>query len=234
MDIAAANPGAAAGLDSYDASKLASERFQERYSVEGMTERAEELGDEEKALLEEKGELADQLKTAPTKTKDDVKKARALKAQVTAKQAEIDAKIKARKALEKEIKRFEALDKAVADLEAAIAKLEGEIETLNQDVEKLEKGESLDPAKAPLTGKALTKEIKARKGQIALKAAAIKKQQGKLAKAVATREDDTMRGYASRGFLDLDKTLVEELKKAGLGWGGDYKGAKDFMHFEVK
>ena len=43
-----------------------------------------------------------------------------------------------------------------------------------------------------------------------------------------------MRGMASRGFLDLDKDMVEALKAAGLGWGGDYAGAKDFMHFEVK
>ena len=199
-----------------------------------MTERAEEIGEEEAALLEEKGELADQLKGAPTKTKDDVKKARALKAQIAAKQAEINAKVNARKALEKEIKRFEALDKAVADVEAAIAKLEGEIEQLGKDVEKLEKGESLDPAKAPLTGKALAKEIKARKALIATKSGTIKRQQRKLADAVKTRDTDEMRGYASRGFLDLDKDLVEALKKAGLGWGGDYTGAKDFMHFEVK
>jgi hypothetical protein len=27
--------------------------------------------------------------------------------------------------------------------------------------------------------------------------------------------------------------MVEALKTAGLRWGGDYSGAKDFMHFEV-
>ena len=90
------------------------------------------------------------------------------------------------------------------------------------------------PAKAPLTGKALAKEIKARKALIATKSGTIKRQQRKLADAVKTRDTDEMRGYASRGFLDLDKDLVEALKKAGLGWGGDYTGAKDFMHFEVK
>ena len=39
----------------------------------------------------------------------------------------------------------------------------------------------------------------------------------------------------NRGFLDLDERLVDALRAAGLGWGGDYAGAaEDFMHFEVK
>ena len=48
------------------------------------------------------------------------------------------------------------------------------------------------------------------------------------------QEDDTLSGYADRGFLDLDERLVDAMRAAGLGWGGDYAGAKDFMHFEVK
>ena len=92
----------------------------------------------------------------------------------------------------------------------------------------------IDLGQAPLTGKALKKEITARKALIAAKSAAIKRQQKKLDAATKTRDTDTLRGYADRGFLDLDKDLVEALKKAGLGWGGDYAGAKDFMHFEVK
>ena len=56
---------------------------------------------------------------------------------------------------------------------------------------------------------------------------------GELAKAVGARDEDTLRGYQQRGFLDLNKTMVEALKGAGLRWGGDYSGAKDFMHFEV-
>ncbi|NJL87172.1 MAG: M15 family metallopeptidase [Leptolyngbyaceae cyanobacterium SM1_1_3] len=42
-----------------------------------------------------------------------------------------------------------------------------------------------------------------------------------------------LRNYAASGFLNLPKDLVEAMTGAGLEWGGDWKGAKDFMHFEL-
>ena len=83
-----------------------------------------------------------------------------------------------------------------------------------------------------LAGKDKTKQVKARKAAIATKTAAIKLKQKALGKSVAARDEDSLRGYAQRGFLDLNKTMVEELKGAGLQWGGDYTGSKDYMHFE--
>jgi hypothetical protein len=240
MDISAANPGAGEGLDSYDASAQASQRFQTRYSGQGMTERIAAISGEEADLEQERKEIADALDLVPTGKKGEAKptadqkaEAKKLKAQLAAKQAEIAAQVAARKTLEKERKRFEALDKAVDDLQLAIDGLSGEIDVLGNELEALAAGQSLKEGEAAPTGKALDQQVKARKTAIAGKTAAIKAKQKQLEKAAKTRDDDTLRGYAGRGFLDLDKDMVEALKAAGLRWGGDYKGAKDFMHFEV-
>jgi hypothetical protein len=241
MDIAAANPGAAEGLDSYDASKQASDRFQTRYSYQGMTERIAAISGEEADLEQERKEIADELDLIPTGKKKGEPKptaeqkadAKKLKAKLAAKQAEIAAQVAARKTLEKERKRFEALDKAVEDAQQAIDALDAEIDVLGNELEALGRGESLKPGEAAPTGKALDAQVKARKAAIAAKTAAIKGKQKQLDKASKARDEDTLRGYADRGFLDLDKDMVEALKTAGLRWGGDYSGAKDFMHFEV-
>ena len=242
MDISAANPGAGEGLDSYDASAQASERFQDRYSLDGMDERIDEIKEDEADLEAERKELADELAGIPTgkkkgeakPTADQKALAKKLKGQIDAKQKEINGQVAARKALEKERKRFEGLDQAVADTQKAIDALDVEIGALNAELDKLGKGESLEAGKAALTGKALKTAVTTRKQAVQKRASAIKKQQKKLADATKARDEDPMRGMASRGFLDLDKDMVEALKAAGLGWGGDYAGAKDFMHFEVK
>jgi hypothetical protein len=236
MDISAANPGAAAGLDSYDASAEASERFQDRYSATGLADRAADLADETTDLESEKKEIADELGDVPVgkaATAADRTKAKELKKKLDAKQAEIKAAVAARKTLETEQARFVALDKAVEDLEKAIKQLDEELDKLNEELDKLDKNEALEDGGAVLAGKDKAKAVKARKTAVKTKTAAIKLKQKQLGKAVAARDDDTLRGYANRGFLDLNKTMVEELKAAGLRWGGDYTGAKDFMHFEV-
>jgi hypothetical protein len=241
VDVSLANPGTgagpAAGMDSYDSSKLASDTFMGAYSVSGMTDRIDELEGEEKELVEERDDIQAEAAGVPTgrkATRADRDKLKAITARLKAKQAEITANIAARKTLGKEIKRFEALDQAVADLNVAFWKLDGEADQLADDLKKLEAGESLEAGKAALTGKKLAAQIKAKKAAIAAKATAIKKTQKKFDAAVKAQDDDTMRGYADVGFLDLDKDLVTALKTAGLGWGGDYAGAKDYMHFEVK
>ncbi|HLO28829.1 MAG TPA: M15 family metallopeptidase [Anaerolineales bacterium] len=39
---------------------------------------------------------------------------------------------------------------------------------------------------------------------------------------------------AQKGFMELDRLLVEALTKSGLTWGGTYGGAKDLMHFDLR
>jgi hypothetical protein len=47
------------------------------------------------------------------------------------------------------------------------------------------------------------------------------------------RDAHYLRAYARTGFLSLVEEFVDALKAAGLEWGGDWEGAKDFMHFEL-
>jgi hypothetical protein len=241
FDISAKDPGAGTGMDSYDAAQEASDRFQSGYNVEGMTERIEKLGEEEVTLEKERMEIAGELGAIPTggkgKPKPTVQQkadAKRLKEELAATQADLKSRVAARKTLEAERARFQALDKAVEDLQTETEKLSGGIDLLQNELDQLEDGESLEPGKAPLAGKALAKQVAERKAAIKRKAAAVKAKQKQLDKALSARDDDTLRGYADLGFLDLYKPLVEALKGAGMDWGGDYGGPKDFMHFDVK
>jgi hypothetical protein len=36
------------------------------------------------------------------------------------------------------------------------------------------------------------------------------------------------------GYMDLPRELVVALVGAGLKWGGQYRGAKDIMHFDLR
>jgi len=51
--------------------------------------------------------------------------------------------------------------------------------------------------------------------------------------AIVKRRREDLDRYAKNGFLTLPTILINELKKAGLRWGGNYTTAKDFMHFEI-
>ena len=241
MDISASNPGAAQGMGSYDASKEASDRFTSRYTDEGLSARAEELGDEADVLTGERDALSEAIAAIPTgKKKGEAKPTAEQKAdlkrlskELAAKKAELAAAAASKKTIEKELGRKQALEKAVTDALTEATELSAAVDLLEAEVSTLEGGESLTEGEAPLSGKALTKEITARKALIKKKSAQWKIKQKALDKKLKAQEEDTLGGYAERGFLDLDERLVDELRKAGLRWGGDYTGAKDFMHFEV-
>lgn len=64
------------------------------------------------------------------------------------------------------------------------------------------------------------------------KKATLKKQRQLNAKK-KQHDADPLRKYAAGGFLNLTKEVVDALTGAGLKWGGNWKGAKDFMHFEL-
>jgi hypothetical protein len=241
MDISAANPGAAAGLSSYDASHEASQRFQARYTAEGMTERIDELSDDVAELTKEGDALSAAIAAIPTgkktgdpkptaEQKEDLKR---LKKELAAKQGELAAGAASRKTLEKELARHQALEKAVSDALTEATELSAAVDVLEAELSTLEAGESTKEGEAPLTGKALTKEVEAHKALIKKKSALWKIKQKALDDKMKAQDQDTLAGYADRGFLDLDERLVDGLRAAGLGWGGDYGGAKDFMHFET-
>jgi hypothetical protein len=64
------------------------------------------------------------------------------------------------------------------------------------------------------------------------RAAKDKKRNDKL-KTLGVKRADPLRGYARKGFLDLNPDLVKALKDAGLYWGGEVWAGKDYMHFQV-
>ena len=71
----------------------------------------------------------------------------------------------------------------------------------------------------------LTKSLKGLEKDVKAKHRAIAKAESQI--------DDVHR-WGSEGFLNLEPALVTALQKAGLEWGGEWAGSKDFMHFEVK
>jgi D-alanyl-D-alanine carboxypeptidase len=220
IDISAQNPGAATGQDSYDAAAEASKRFKERYSSTGMGQRLGVLSGDMTKLGTERDAIQAELDAVPHGKKagkaDNAKAAEILK-RLKAKQAELKSTTAQHTTLTKEKKRFDAIDAAIAELETSTAQLKPEVDALTE------------AAKSGATAK----ERAAAKRQLKTKQALLDKQKRALTSKQGERDADTLRGYAARGFLDLPKLLVEALKAAGLKWGGDYKGAKDFMHFEL-
>jgi D-alanyl-D-alanine carboxypeptidase len=53
-----------------------------------------------------------------------------------------------------------------------------------------------------------------------------------LLRAVRHRHSE-LRGYARRGMLNLEQSLIDALTNAGFTWGGEFESSKDFMHFEL-
>jgi len=193
----------------YAGAAEASLRFQSRYSVVGLAERSEEIYDDEHALEAERDKINERLGVLgkePKPSADQKQEAKALRDELKAKQAEIRTNLAAQKSISDERDRLVALEKAVNDTEAEIDTLQTEIDALDA-----------------------TKDAK----KIAAMTAKLKAKQSKLAKATKARDSTPNQVLADKGFLDLDEQLVNALKAAGLRWGGDYKGAKDFMHFEV-
>ena len=119
FDMTKPNPGADAGMDSYDASKAASESFQRNFSSEGMQARLETLTGQQDfiatRIMTTRGHL------------DSLPKGRAATAEDKRLRIEIVGSLKERKKearsvaaqiriLEKELKRFKNLDDAISKL----------------------------------------------------------------------------------------------------------------------
>ena len=139
-----------------------------------------------------------------------------------------------RKTLEQQLTRYEATDKAVTDLQLAVTALPDEIKALDEQVAR-SKADEQDAATAKdAAGVKAQQKLRA----TLTKAAAQKRtEQTRKAKSLdqkkASRDAEPLRGYAAGGFLNLSKDVVDAMVAAGLKWGGDWKGAKDFMHFDL-
>ena len=215
IDVSAAHPGKPLGVDNYQASLWASGLFQLMYSPTGLAVKAAVFEliaqDQTKNVEAAKVELAG-VPTGKKATSGDKKRAKEIGKRVKALEAELARTRASQTVLTTEKARFEQLDVDIANLQAEVARLTAEITKLDQDIAAATK-----KAKAPLVKTRSAKDKK-------LKDAIVK---------LGKKRADPLRGYADKGFLDLNPDLVQALKDAGLYWGGEIWTAKDYMHFQV-
>lgn len=148
--------------------------------------------------------------------------------------AEATASSKDRAALEAHLATYEATDRAVAGLEAGTAALPATLAALEAQIARSRRSEQESRAVGDDRGaraerrlrSGLQKELTRRRTELARRAAALEKKR-------RARDAEPLRTYGAQGILNLPKEVVEALTGAGLRWGGNWKGAKDFMHFDL-
>lgn len=164
-----------------------------------------------------------------------------LKSDLKLKEAELKKKKAAlaeakqdRELIEKQLASYQATDKAIADLTSTVAALPVEIKALEDQISQSQKDEQLAKDAKDTNGVKAQQALRAKlKKALAKKQAELKKQQKQLDKKVKQRDADPLRGYAAGGIVNLSKDFVEAMTGAGLRWGGNWEGAKDFMHFDL-
>src|SRR5262245_7330879 len=216
IDVSAPYPGKDMGVDSYQGSQFASGLFQVMYGPRGMAFKIAVL---EQVALDQitdvdaaKTELAG-VPTGKKATADDKKRRKEIAKKVKALEALLAQTRGMQKVLTTEKARYEKLDTDMAALEAEIARLTKELEDLAKELAAA----TTKKAKAPL--------VKAQSAK--------KKRLAKALEELGAKRADPLRGYADKGFLDLNPDLVQALKDAGLHWGGEVWAGKDYMHFQV-
>jgi hypothetical protein len=263
MDVTAENPGEGMGKSTYEAIEEMSQRFQDRFSPEGMQQRIEELEAEEEQFAAEEAELKAEIAGLPKKKKGRLtEEERKAAAEVAKQSKDLTARLKLKHAqalkaqerqdlLESEIKRYDKVHAEAEKQRAKIAELLREIEELENQIDELQARIDLlerpiDPhedggpvmldkhAKAAIA--AAAKERRAEVRKLTKSREGVKKAVKAKHKAIAKAESqiDDIHRWGSDGFMDLEPALVTALQKAGLEWGGEWAGSKDFMHFEVK
>ena len=216
IDVSAPYPGKDMGVDSYQGSLWASGLFQLMYGPTGMAVKIAVLEqvavgqtqDVDAAKLELAG-----VPTGKKATADDKKRRKDIARRVKALEAQLAQTRAMQAVLTTEKARYLKLDADIAALEAEIARLVKELEQLDKELAAA----ISKKAKAPL--------LKAQSAK--------KKRLAKAIKELGAKRADPLRGYADKGFLDLNPDLVQALKDAGLHWGGEVWAGKDYMHFQV-
>lgn len=251
--------------DSYGKLMEMSDLFQERYSLEGMDARIDELEELEAELEAEHEELEEELEAIPKHKRkrgekltpdqkkqiaENAERAKELTKQLKAKQAQIDKAEERQKLLAGEKARHQKLAPGIEKTKAKIAELLDEVERIDAEITARAlviaahdvlsdfappppEGESKKDRAARRAAEKAARQAQARRKKelVALKKKR-KAKQAAIGKAQASI--DPIHRYADEGFLNLSEPLVESLKTAGLEWGGDWGGSKDFMHFEKK
>jgi hypothetical protein len=188
IDIEKANPGDTMGLDSYDASLLASERFKASYNEEGLTKRIEELKPTEQRVGKERDELAKKLAELAKKKQGIIR--------------ERDAVLKSKGATDQERK------DARKQAQTALADLEKESAAVQADLKK--KNAELKEAQKPI--KLLEAELKKYKAEQKKYEAAVKAVET-AESSVAASDEGVKKLKAEKAALEAGKKLAEEQVK---------------------
>ena len=150
------------------------------------------------------------------------------------KETDLKAATKDRAIIEKQLTTYQATEKAISDLENAVKSLPTEIKSLEDQIAQSKQDQQdAKTAKNPVGVKAQQQLQTKFQQSLNQKKAALKKQQKQLDTKKKARDADPLRKYGTGGFLNLSKDVVEAMTGAGLKWGGNWAGAKDFMHFEL-
>lgn len=209
-------------------------------------------------LKAERDALTKQLRSVPQgkkATADDVAQANELKAgikqkgadlttaqtnikqkegELKKKEAVLKAATKDRELLEQQLATYKATDKAIADLESSVKSLPDEIKSLEDRIAQSKQDEQDAKAAKNPDGVKAQQKLRANLQQAwTKKKAELKQKQTQLDQKTKQRDADPLRKYAAGGFLNLPKAVVDAMTGAGLKWGGEWEGAKDFMHFEL-
>jgi hypothetical protein len=221
FDMTRPNPGADSGMDSYDANKAASDRFQTNFNPAGIRARLETLTGQEDFIITQKMTTQAQLDSLPkgrAATEEDKRLKVELKNSLKELKKEAKPVVAQKKLLEQELKKYEGLDDAISKLQTEIFLGDLEISLL-------------DLAISNATGAEKNKLNRKKKAT----QRALNKAEKQLTKKEKQRDSDTLRRYARTGFVNIPKDIVTALTDAGLTWGGDWgkPNSKDFMHFQV-
>jgi D-alanyl-D-alanine carboxypeptidase-like protein len=177
-----------------------------------------------KAAIQQKETNLKQVQTELKLKEGDLKK----------KEAELKQAAKDRELLEKQLASYQATETAIAELEASVKALPADIKKLEDQITTAKQDEADAKAAKNKDGVRAQQTLQAKLNQALTKTKAnLKKSQTKLAEKKKARDDDPLRQYAAGGILNLPKDIVEAMTGAGLSWGGNWDGAKDFMHFEL-
>jgi hypothetical protein len=147
--------------------------------------------------------------------------------------AEATAASKDHAVLEAHRTKYEAIDRSVTRLETETTALPTTVAAREAQIACSQRSEQESAALGDEGGaraerrvrSGLQKELTRRRTELARKTAAVEKKR-------SAREAEPLRAYGARGILNLPKEVLEALIGVGLRWGGNWRGAKDFMHFD--
>ena len=150
------------------------------------------------------------------------------------KESELKAATKDRELLERQLAAYEATESAISNLENSVKSLPDEIKALEDQIAQSKLDEQDAKTAKNSDGVKAQQKLRSKLEQSLKKDKAdLKKNQTQLDKKKKERDADPLRQYAAGGVLNLSKDVVEAMTGAGLRWGGNWTGAKDFMHFEL-